>query len=615
MDNNIVKYCSRTFSEYKEDLVNMIKQTYPEIFKDFTDSSLGSLLIDLNAGIANNLSMNTDRIFMETQISHAQKKSSIFDHAKRLGFSVPGKRPSVTVVDFSIQIPVSGNEPNEAYYPTISPGAVVNGGGRSFETQDTIDFKSKVNSFGDHNRSIIPNLDSNGIIQSYTITKREIVINGLTKVHKRVINSSDVRPFFSLTLPDDNVIGIENVILLEGTSFSVTPPTHKFFEDYDMGTRYLEVDFLAQQRVFLEKQKDPSDADEQALKAGQWKLITRKFIKEYTPNGFCRLIFGAGDSETQALIQNLGELELDNDLFISKYLENTTLGEKLKPGHTLFVRYRVGGGTGSNLGKNVLTGLGAYNIKVSGPNLKQNQMVKRSLTVTNPIPAIGGRDELNVEEIRHLIKYNLVAKNRCVTLNDYMLQLFKMPGRFGVPFKVAVYKENNKVIISILNIDSSGKLLNESSSLLKKNIAEYLTEYRMINDFVEIKDGKIYNLAFNIEVFVEDLSDVRIANNIIENVKSYFSIRDNQMSKDIYMGRLEELILNIPGVINIINITPYNKVGGEYSINSMSLDLVDEETGEIRKLNNTIYSSRDSMFEIKYPSKDIRIFLRKISAY
>ena len=120
MRQNYVKYTSRTFSQYKEDLVAMIKQKYPEVLNDFTDSSIGSMLIELNAGIANNLSMNIDRVFMETQLSQAQKKSSIYDHAKRLGFNIPGKRASLCVVDFTVQVPVLGNEPDSRYYPTFN---------------------------------------------------------------------------------------------------------------------------------------------------------------------------------------------------------------------------------------------------------------------------------------------------------------------------------------------------------------------------------------------------------------------------------------------------------------------------------------------------------------
>lgn len=605
---NIVKYGSRTFNEYREDLVALIKQNYPEVFSDFTDSTVGSLMIDLNAGIADNLSFNLDRVFMETQIEHSQFKSSIYEHAKRLGFNIPGKRPSVTLVDFTVQVPVLGDEPDTSYYPTLMPGAAITGAGKTFETQDIVDWASPVNSLGDSNRSIIPNLDSNGVIRSYSVTKREVVVNGATKIHKRVVGNNDVKPFFSITLPDDNVISVDSVVLLEGTNFT-TPPNISVF--FDEKLKYHEVDYLAQQKVFIEKQIDLSDELKQGLKSGKWINITKKFIKEYTENGYCRLIFGSGDSDNEKVREYLKEGGLKNQSFIDNYLNNTALGEKLKSGHTLFIRYRVGGGSGSNVGRNVLNDINSFNMIVTGPILENNQRVRRSLTVTNPIVATGGNDGLNVEQIKHLIKYNLSSQNRCITLNDYAVQLSKMPGRFGAPFKSRIYKKNNKVVVSILNIDSFGKLSNISNSLLKENIKEYLTEHRAINDFIEVSDGKIYNLTFDIDVFVEDISNTQISNNIIRNVYDFFNIRKNEMNSNVFIGKLEEVILNVPGVINIIKIKSFNKVGGEYSNNSMSPDLVDENTDEIKLLNNTIYSSHDSMFEIKYPEKDIRVYLRK----
>ena len=68
MADNRVSYNKRTFSEIKAELIALIEQYYPELIQDFTDSSVGTLLIDLNAGVANNLSVNTDRAFQETQL-------------------------------------------------------------------------------------------------------------------------------------------------------------------------------------------------------------------------------------------------------------------------------------------------------------------------------------------------------------------------------------------------------------------------------------------------------------------------------------------------------------------------------------------------------------------
>ena len=79
---NIIQYGSRTFGEIKGDLITYIRQAYPEVLSDFTDSSIGSMLIDLNAGVGNNLAINTDRAFQETQLEYAQIRSSLLKDRK-----------------------------------------------------------------------------------------------------------------------------------------------------------------------------------------------------------------------------------------------------------------------------------------------------------------------------------------------------------------------------------------------------------------------------------------------------------------------------------------------------------------------------------------------------
>ena len=606
---NIIQYGSRTFGAIKGDLIAYIRQSYPEVLSDFTDSSVGSMLIDINAGVGNNLSVNTDRAFQETQLDYAQLRTSLLAIAKNMGFNIPGRRPSVTVVDFTVTVPVLGDRPDASYYPILAPGAQVMGGGKIFETQDNIDWSSPFSNLGDANRSIIPNLNSNGIIMSYNVTKREVVINGSTSIFKRIINPSDVTPFFTLTLPDQDVIEIEGVILLEGTNFSTNPTINNFTYDStsDNPFMYFEVEALAQQRVLVEN----FSSSNAGIKAARWRDVTKKFIKEYTSNGYCKLTFGSGDADVDAFKHGLLKAGVSNKYFLENFLNNTALGEKLKANSTLFVRYRTGGGINSNVGVQTLTQLGGYNLMVNGSRQDYKQSVQRSLKANNPIPAIGGNDGLSNEQIRQLIKYNFASQNRDVSLTDYVLQIYKMPGKFGSPFRANAFKQNNKIVISTLGIGGDGKLSNMSNTILNVNISEYLTEFRSVNDYVEIKNGRIYNLAFDIDVYVENIADNQIANSIINIVKDYFNINNYEMDENIFLGRLQKQILEANGVINVIDIKVYNKVGGPYSGNVISQGILNTSTGEIKVINNTIYSTEDSMFEIKFPEKDIRVFLRK----
>lgn len=606
MGNNVIRYSSRTFEEIKIDLISLIKETYPEVLTDFSDSSVGSMLIDINAGVNNNLAMNTDRVYQETVLAYAQQRSSLLDKAKNMGFNIPNKRPSITLVDFSVQVPNLNDRPNPAYLPVLSAGAQVIGGGKTFETHDVIDFSQTNSEYITNNIKIVPNMNSNGDNMGYTITKRDVVINGKSIIYKRSINSNDVYPFFSITLPDADVIEIESIILLDN-NIQLIPSSPEFD---DLSNKYFEVDYLAQQSVFVNKTPKTNFTGTDNVRSAEWIDVTKKFIKEFTVNGYCKITFGSGDSNKNMFKDGLLKGGVTNSHFLNNFLNNTALGEKLKPNTTLYVKYRVGGGSNSNIGTNLLTQLGNFIINVNGEDENINQAVKRSLKVTNVIPAIGGNDGLSNEEIRNLVKFNFSGQNRCVTLTDYLIQVYKMDGKFGSPFRANVHKENNKIIVSILGIGSDGKLSNTSNSILTENIAEYLSKYRMTNDSVEIKNGRIINLSFEIKLYVENTSNSQIANNVIKIVSDYFNVNNQEMNQDIFLGKLEREIMAANGVINILSSKAFNMIGGQYSNNVIS-QTIDPITKEIAVIHNTLYSDGDSMFEIKYPDKDIKIILVK----
>jgi hypothetical protein len=600
-----IDYNRRTFLQIKNELINFINQNYPEVISDFSDSSVGSMLLDLNAAVGDNLSFNIDRAFQETQLEYAQQRRSILQIAKTNGLNITPRSASVSVVDFTITVPTLGDQPNQDYLPVLKAGSQVIGNSRVFELSSDIDFSSKFSSFGNINRDEVPIRNANGQITNYNITKKEVVFNGRTKIFRKTIDTFEAKPFFELTLPDIDVLNIEQVIILNGTNFVTNPSVDLFFNDE---YRFYEVDYLVQDRIFEENY---SSGDRNGVKSGITKYPTKKFIKEFLDNGQCKLIFGGGNTEVinyQSFILN--QESLSNDDFLRTYLNNISTGEKVKPNTTIFVRYRVGGGSLSNLGPNTITQTANVNMFFGG-NVNQSlaNNVRTSLRVNNPIPAVGGTDIISNDQLKKLIMFNNAAQNRCVTLNDYLVQTMKMPGKFGKPFRINTFKENNKVVISILGLDENGKLSNTSTSVLKENISEYLKNYRMINDYVEVKDAKIINISINLSLYVENFTDSEISNNVVRVVDDYFNINRRFINEDIFLGNLIESVNNVTGVINVVSITFFNKVGDRYSLNQTSMPYVNNNTREIQLFNNTLYSDKDSMFEIKFPEKDISVKL------
>lgn len=598
-----IAYSSRNFADVRTELIDFVKQYYPDILSDFNDASIGMLLIELNAAVSDMLSVNTDRMFQETQIDYAQQRSSVLSMARTFGLKIPAKRPSISIVDFSVTVPVLGDSFDVRYAPLLRVGAQVAGGGKVFETIDDIDFSNPFTTGGLPNRLIIPNLDSNNNITNYTLTKREIVLNGVTKTFKKTISTADVVPFYELILPDNDILSITSVIAKNGTSFSTEPSIDEFL---NFDNRWFEVDALAEDTKFIEDVNATSD--NAGIRPGKWVRITRKFIKEYTDNGFMKIIFGGGSSD----VTSLSEFNINSTLTdrIGDFINNLSLGETLKANTTLFIQYRVGGGSNTNLGSNTITTTNLINMFVNGPNNATNTSVRQSLTVNNPIPALGGRDEPTVDEIRNLVRYNFASQNRAVTIKDYQARVSLMPGEFGVPFRTGVFEEQNKILVYILGLDGNSKLTNSSTNTLKQNISNYLADYRMLNDYVAIADGQIVNLGFEFDLLVEkDYPQSQIISNVINNVKDFMDINKHHMGENIYLGQLIENVNNVGGVTNVIDIRVFNKVGeGRYSMNEIEQPYVDTTTRQIMVSDEyTLFGNPKSMFEVKYPEKDIRI--------
>jgi hypothetical protein len=77
MANQKINYTTRDFQGIRQDLINYTKQYYPELVQNFNDASVFSVLMDLNAAVADNLHFHIDRSIQETVILYAQQRSSI----------------------------------------------------------------------------------------------------------------------------------------------------------------------------------------------------------------------------------------------------------------------------------------------------------------------------------------------------------------------------------------------------------------------------------------------------------------------------------------------------------------------------------------------------------
>jgi len=567
-----ISYTTRDFQAVRTELINFTRQYYPELIQNFNDAGIFSVFVDLNAAVTDNLHFHIDRSLQETVLQFAQQRSSIYNIARTYGLKIPGQRPSVSLVDFSIIVPAFGDKEDLRYCGLLRRGAQVLGAGQPFETVYDIDFSSAVNAEGFPNRIKIPNFDSSGRLLNYTITKREVVVNGVTKVFKRVITPNDVKPFFELFLPEKNVLGITSVLVKEGTQYTTVPQPQEFL---GFNNRWYEVKALAEDRVFIE---DPTKvSDNPGIKVGRYITTSDKFISEFTSQGFLKMTFGGGNTSAEDQVREFARNGFD--LNLAKYSNNIALGSALK-----------------------------LSFAVNGPSETTNRTTINSLKCNNVTAAVGGANTPTVEEVRNMVSFNFAAQNRAVTINDYESIIRTMPSQFGAPAKVTITEENNKIKIKMLSYDNDGKLSETNSNTLKQNIANYLSNYRMINDYISVENANVIDLGVTVDVILDGTQNQgALVTKIIDIITQYFSPGNRQLGQNVNVSEIRRLIQQEDGIVSISDILFFNKVGGQYSSSQTSQKYSDPETKQIELIADTIFAEPTQMYQIRFPNKDINV--------
>lgn len=609
-----VNYLSRDYSSIRQDLVNYLKSFFPDQWQDFNITSPGMALLELNAYVGDLLSFVADKKFNELFLDGISERKSAYRLAKTLGYQIPGVRPAITLGDIIIEVPTTSNGPDPDYLPIYRPGVQIKGAGQVFETISDVDFSRDFSDEGQANRIIQPILNGNQDLIKYRIIKREKIKAGSTKILKREVLSTESGPFFQLTLPETNVLEILSIIIMPALGISRNP-TYQEFNDFSM--KFWEVDFLPTDKIFME---DSTSAPSSSYKIGAYIEVEQRFIKEFLTDGSCRITFGGGVGDYNAYEDFFSKLTNSNcppnQLDISKVLNNTSLGIMVPPNSTIFVKYRVGGGTLSNVGANTLQEISNIDAVINGPDATLNQRVLSSTRINNPIPAIGGVGLPSIDEIRNNIAANFASQMRSVTLTDYISRAYQMPGKFGAPFKVHGEVQDNKVKLYILSRAADGTLISNSTSDIKSNLAKFLVPFRMINDFIEINDGKVVNIQVEMDLYVnKDFNVNEITANAISVIADFFNIDKWEMNQNIYVSQIIEAIGAVPGVINVVDIRFYNMEAGGYSNTLISQATgnrtIVQSTGGFRTqidfIDNTIFGSPLALVEIKRPSVDIRV--------
>lgn len=660
-----INYLSRDFDSIKSELINYSKSNYPQLSDNFgNDSSISSWLVDLMSDCVDSLNYHIDRVFQNTQMNSTNSRAALLNMARSNGLKVPGPKAGMCEVEFSCILPAGYNEngkidisqPNWNAAPVIQRNCVVAAGNLSYTIDENIDFAEQFNSNAFSNRSYKPRRNANGEITGYTVTKTAIATAGSRKVYKKVLTDNDITPFMEIILPDKDVINVESVIFKGTSNINVSPEISEYYvneEEYQYRNnavttyRFFETQALTDQwrwgpfmkpdangnleNELVHDKYDPDDYVDYnegnrvtRIYRGGWRPLRQKFISEYTDNGYMKLIFGSGvdyqeyPSDATSYAQYRMSAVINNDM----------LGVLPKAGWTMFVLYNVGGGIETNVAKGAVNTI--KSMQTDFPNRSGDKSVTgalkgqilRTISVINVSNGVVGKNAPSVNELKYMIKYNTASQERCVTLKDYKTRLMQMPPKYGAPFRCSVIEENNKIVLSVLGMNSDGSLYKAIPSTLAENIENYLSHYKSIGDYVEIKSGKIYNIGFVIDAFIDkSYNSADVIANIISTVRKYMDVNNVDMGEDIFIGDLNKEISIIDGLISLIDVKIYKINGGGYSTDKCPLPSTTDtavndcmpsdeqlftvagaevERIDLDAIDSVLYGDSDAMYEVKH---------------
>ena len=592
----IVSLTNRDFRSLKRDLITFGRAYASGSFTDFNESSPGMAVLEFLAYVGDGLHFMVDQAFNESG-DGATEIRNVAANAKARGYRPQGKRPSVGALHWAIEVPATVNSfgsvvPDDAFTPILlkgSQGMAQNG--TPFETLEDIYFTASLGREVTGSRFD----QTTGIPTHFALRKAVDVVAGKTVTETFTV--TDFQAFRRIDLTYGDVIEVIDIT------------------DED-GNEWFEVDYLAQDWVFT---SDTNVGDDGDLVPYVMKLQSapRRFIVDRDiSTGVSTLVFGSGDgvSFDDELVPNVASFALPlagrrtfNSFNIDpqNFLKTRSLG--LSPHNsTLTVRYRVGGGSETNVpARTVRQPLSAQlSFSSTGLDALKKGAVESSVGCINLGSMKGGGPAETVREIKANSAAFFAAQSRAVTREDIVARTLSLPAKFGKVEKAYVKPSEfgrYAYDIHILSSDSEGNLA-KATPTLKSNLATYLRKFKMLTDGINILDASILDLRVYFGVVVasgKNRSEVIL--NCSSRLADYFSLESGQIGQPIVVSDVVAVLQGVTGVVSVYEVSFTNVFG-----TTDGLSYSDERFSITDNLHNgMLVCPTGAIFQVKYPVRDI----------
>jgi len=587
----IVKYTSRDFNSIKNELVEYTKRYYPNSFSDFNQASFGSLMLDTVSYAGDVLSFYLDYQFNESFLNTASEFDNILKISNQLGYKYGPRSTAYGELTMYIGVPANSTStgPDLNYLPILKRGATFSSsGGLLFTLLQDVDFSQSTNEV------VVSKVDTTtGTPTEYAVKTKGIIQSGFYT--QKNISVGAFQRFLKLDMSDTEVLEIVSVF------------------DSD-GNQYYEVDHLSQDVIFREipNFNFQTDGVPSILKPFP---VPRRFIINRTKNTtFLQFGYGSEDQLTTDTIIDPAQITLQmhaKTYFSDTAFDPTNLIKSDKFGispsnTTLTITYRKANAATSNVASNTITKI--VNSSYTFPNLLntttgQRLTVQNSLEVTNEQLLVG---EIRLDQAEEL-KQNTIgfyaAQNRAVSLLDYQSLIYAIPSNYGRIKRCFITQDNDSfkrnINIYVISETNSGNLTT-APAILKDNIKTWLTQYKMINDTIDILDAIVVNIGVDFNVIVSpDYDKVEVLNRALSAVRTQL-FKKTDIGESFSIANIYNILNKLTGVLDTTSVTVSSKSGGVYSTSVLNVDKLLTYDGKYVK------APKNVIYEVKFPLIDVK---------
>jgi hypothetical protein len=585
-----IKYTARDFNTIKSELVEYSKRYYPDTFSDFNKASFGSLILDTVSYVGDVMSFYVDYQFNESMLNTAVEFDNVVKIAKQLGYKYNPKSTAYGFLTIYISVPAdsSGLGPNVDYLPIMKKGSTFSStGGQTFTLLQDVDFSESTNEI------VVAEVDqSTGTPTRYAVKTAGIIQSGFNE--QKSFEVGEFERFKKIDLQDPDVIEI----------ISVT--------DQD-GNEYYEVEHLSQDVIFREVSNNnfKTDGVPSILKPFP---VPRRFIVEKTNlTTVIQFGYGSEDEMTNSSVVEPAQtvLQLQAKRYSSEAsFDPTNLIKSDKfgvsPSNTVVtVVYRKSNPLTSNVAAGTIN---TVQLPIMEYENRQNTIptertnVVASMEVFNQEP-LTGEIRLDVaDELRRSAMDYYATQNRAVSALDYQALIYAMPSNYGKIKRCSIFQDNKSfkrnINIYVISQTNSGALVT-ANSIIKSNLKTWISQYKMINDTVDILDAKIVNYGIEFNVISDSQYEkTDILNKCLNELYSQISIMD--IGESISVANIYNTLNKITGVIDTTSVIITPKVGGSYSNVYLNFDKATTYDGKY------VNAPKNVIFELKFPISDIK---------